>query len=380
MDQEPNSSANSVSTALQANQLPTQQATSSQGMQPNVTGDIKKEKANKRLKVYGIVSLVFGCVVLVGYVLPNILFGENNLAVVYMAYAMIYGPIFLCGVVVCVVLFFLTLNNMAKYKIKFSKFVAMSIIGVLLAFSPLIYNGIRKIIRNNDPYIAKGMVSTGNGCDPFSSRAKYDTYANSDDIMCGYLEAFYKNGKEPKTQQDIISYINSSGVKNGDIKITIDGEQPKGQHHFNIVTRHSCDYYKGEDDSYISVWFYESSGNMAYSCDAIKTSNGNNIYDLNQSKEWFEDQFDIKISAEEAQDLIENKRKEQGDDTWTTGTVEVLGKNDDDYYWISYEEIRSDGAKSRLETIFHYENGAWVFDIPGSSYINNLGKYSFSNL
>ena len=58
----------------------------------------------------------------------------------------------------------------------------------------------------------------------------------------------------------------------------------------------------------------------------------------------------------------------------------MLGKNDDDYYWISYEEIRSDGAKSRMETIFHYENEAWVFDIPGSSYINNLGKYNFSNL
>lgn len=380
MDQESNSSTNSVSTAPQANQLPIQQATSSQGMQPNVTGDIKKEKANKRLKVYGIVSLVLGCVVLVGYVLPYILFGENNLAVVYMAYAMIYGPIFFCGVVVCVVLFFLTLNNMAKYKIKFSKFVAMSIIGVLLAFSPLIYNGIRKIIRNNDPYIAKGIVSTGYGCKPFSSRAKYDTYASSNDIMCGYLEAFYKNGKEPKSQQDIISYINSSGVKNDDIKITIDGEQPKGQHHFNIVTRHSCDYHKGEDDSYISVWFYESSGNMAYRCDAIRASDEKNIYNLEQSKEWFENQFDVKISAEEAQDLIENKRKELGDDTWTTGTVEVLGKNDDDYYWISYEEIRSDGAKSRLETIFHYENGAWIFDIPGSSYIDNLGSYNFSNL
>ncbi len=380
MNQEPNSSTNSVSTVPQANQLPIQQATSSQGMQPNVTGDIKKEKANKRLKVYGIVSLVFGCVVLVGYVLPYILFGENNLAVLYMAYAVIYRPIFWFGIIACVILFFLTLDNLAKYKIRLPIFVTMSIIGVLLAFSPLIYNGIRKIIRNNDPYIAKGTVSTGNGCKPFSSRAKYDTYANSNDIMCGYLEAFYKNGKEPKTQQDIISYINSSGVKNGDIKITIDGEQPKGQHHFNIVTRHSCDYHKGEDGTFISVWFYESDGDMTYRCDAIKASNGNSIYDLDQSKEWFEDQFDIKISAEEAQDLIENKRKEQGDDTWTTGTVGVLGKNDDDYYWISYEEIRSDGAKSRLETIFHYENEAWVFDIPGSSYINNLGKYNFSNL
>ncbi|MBR2725480.1 hypothetical protein IKE97_02485 [Candidatus Saccharibacteria bacterium] len=379
MDQEPNSSTNLVNNTPQANQLPIQQATSSQGMQPSVTGDIKKEKANKRLKVYGIISLIIGCVVLIGHVLPYILFGENNLAVVYMAYNVIYRPIFWFGITACVILFFLTLDNLAKYKIRLSIFVTMSIIGVLLAFSPLIYNGIRKIIRNNDPYIAKGTVSTSYGCKPFSSRAKYDTYANSNDIMCGYLEAFYKNGKEPKSQQDIISYINSSGVKNGDIKITIDGEQPKGQHHFNIVTRRSCDYHKGEDDSSISVWFYESN-DVTYRCNAIKASNGNNIYDLDQSKEWFEDQFDVKISAEEAQDLIENKRKELGDNTWTTGTVEVLGKNDNDYYWISYEEIRSDGAKSRLETIFHYENEVWVFDIPGSSYINNLGKYNFSNL
>ncbi|MBR2658895.1 hypothetical protein IKD57_03340 [Candidatus Saccharibacteria bacterium] len=380
MNQEPNSSTNLVNTTPQANQLPIQQATSSQGMQPSVTGDIKKEKANKRLKVYGIISLIIGCVVLVGYVLPYILFGENNLAVVYMAYNVIYRPIFWFGIIACVILFFLTLDNLAKYKIRLSIFVTMSIIGVLLAFSPLIYDGIRRITYNNDPYIAKGMASTGYGCSPFSSRAKYDTYANSNDIMCGYLEAFYKNGKEPKIQQDIISYINSSGVKNGDIRITIDGEQPKGQHHFNIVTRHSCDYYKGEDDSFISVWFYESNGDMAYKCAAIKASNGNNIYDLEQSKEWFESQFDVKISAEEAQVLIENKRKEQGDDTWTTGAVEVLGKNDDDYYWIFYEEIRSDGTKSRLETIFHYEDGAWTFDIPGSSYIDNLGKYNFSNL
>ena len=357
-----------------------QKASQTQGTQPSLVDDTKKEKARKRIKRCGIISLITGCIVFIGYVLPYILFGEENLAVVYIAYNNIYGPVFLCGIIVCVVIFFLTLGNMAKNKIKFSKFVVMSIIGVLLAFSPLMYNGIRKLIRNNDPYVAKGMISTGNGCNPFTSRAKYDTYTNSNDIMCGYLEAFYKNGKEPEVQQDIISYINSSGVKNGDIKITIDGEQPKGQHHFNIVTRHSCDYYKGEDDSYISVWFYESDGDMAYRCDAIRASNGNNIYDLGQSKEWFEDQFDVKISAEEVRELIENKRKELGDDTWTTGVTEVLGKNNDDYYWISYEEIRYDGAISNLETVFHYEGGVWAFDIPGSSYIDNLGHYNFSDL
>ena len=383
MDSDFNQSIDQSDATSPANQplmLSTQQTAQAQMAQSQLANDAKKEKAKKRIKRCGIISLIAGCIVLIGYILPYILFGEKNLAVVYMAYYVIYGPIFLCGIIVCVILFFLTLGNMAKHKIKFSKFVFMSIIGVFLAFSPLIYNGIRKLIRNNDPYVAKGMVSTGYGCMPFTSRAKYDTYASSDDIMCGYLEAFYKNGKEPKSQQDIISYINSSGVKNGDIKITIDGEQPKDRHHYNIITRHSCNYHKGEDNSYISVWFYESDGDMAYRCSAIRASDVDNIYDLEQSKEWLENQFDVKISAEEARELIENKRKGLGDDTWTTGTVEVLGKNKDDYYWISYEEIRNDGATSKLETIFHYENGAWVFDIPGSSYINNLSHYNFSDL
>lgn len=380
MNQEPNSPTNLYGTMPQVNQSPTQEGVSAQGAQSSVVGDAKKEKASKRLKVYGIISLVVGCVVLVGYVLPYILFGEENLAVVYMAYSIIYRPIFWLGIIICFTLFILVLNNLIKHRVKFSKFIVMTIAGTVLAFSPLIYTGIRKIVRLNDPYIAKGTVSTSYGCKPFTSRAKYDTYVNSNDIMCGYLEAFYKNGKEPGVQQDIISYINSSGVKNGDVKITIDAEQPKTQNHYNIITRHSCDYHKGDDNSYISVWFYESDSDMTYRCDAIKSSDGNNIYDLEQSKEWFEDQFDIKISAEEAQKLIENKRKELGDDTWVTGVAEVLGKNKDDYYWISYEEIKNDGTISKLEIVFHYENGVWVFDIPGSNYINNLGNYNFSNL
>ncbi|MBR3052091.1 hypothetical protein IKG60_00535 [Candidatus Saccharibacteria bacterium] len=357
---------------------PMQQAAQDQVAQPSIVGDLKRERASKRIKRCSIISLIVGCIVLIGYVLPYIFFGEENLAVVYMAYYMVYGPIFLCGMIVCVVLFFLTLINMAKYKIKFSKFVVMAIIGVLLAFSPLLYNGIRKLIRNSDPYVAKGMVSTGNGCKPFTSRAKYDTYANSNDIMCGYLEAFYKNGKEPEIQQDIISYINSSGVKNGDIKITIDGEQPKDQHHFNIVTRHSCDYYKGEDNSYVSVWFYESDGNMAYRCDAIRASDGSNIYDLEQSKEWFADQFDVEINSDEARKVIEDKRKEQGDDTWMTGVVEIAGKSKDGYYWVAYEEVKNDGTTTKLDALFHRENEIWIFETPKTDY--DFNKHNFKNL
>lgn len=338
------------------------------------------KKVNKRLKVYSIFSLAIGCVVLVGYVLPYVLFGEENLAVLYMAYSIIYRPILWFGMIVCFILLFLVLNNLIKHKLKFSKFIVMTIVGTVLAFSPLIYTGIRKIVRLNDPYTAKGIVSTGHGCKPFTSRAKYDTYVSSNDIMCGYLEAFYKNGKEPEAQQDIISYINSNGVINGDIKITINGEQPKNRFHYNIATRHSCDYHKSGDDPYISVWFYESDGEMTYTCDSIRASDGSNIYNLEQSKEWFEDQFDIKINAEEARQLIDNKGKELEDDTWVTGAAEVLGKNEDDYYMISYEEIKNDGTTSRLKIIFHYENGTWIFDIPGSSYINNIGEYNFSDL
>ena len=91
---------------------------------------------------------------------------------------------------------------------------------------------------------------------------------------------------------------------------------------------------------------------------------------------------EIKLSDTEAQTLIESKRQELGYDTWTTGVAKVIKKGDDNYYWVVYEEKNNDGYTSELNVIFHYEDGSWVFSIPGFSgtTAETIEKYNFKDL
>ena len=86
----------------------------------------------------------------------------------------------------------------------------------------------------------------------------------------------------------------------------------------------------------------------------------------------------VDIDSNEARELIESKRKASNDDTWSTGTVRIAGKSKDGYYWISYEEIKSDGATAELTMLFHRENGAWIFEAPSSDY--DFNKHDFKGL
>ena len=91
---------------------------------------------------------------------------------------------------------------------------------------------------------------------------------------------------------------------------------------------------------------------------------------------------EIKLSDTEAQTLIESKRQELGYNTWTTGVAKVTKKGDDNYYWVVYEEKNNEGYTSELNVIFHYEDGDWVFSIPGFSgtTAETIEKYNFKDL
>lgn len=91
---------------------------------------------------------------------------------------------------------------------------------------------------------------------------------------------------------------------------------------------------------------------------------------------------EIKLSDTEAQTLIESKRQELGYDTWTTGVAKVTKKGDDNYYWVVYEEKNNDGYTSELNVIFHYEDGSWVFSVPGFSGTTAeiVEEYNFKDL
>ena len=99
---------------------------------------------------------------------------------------------------------------------------------------------------------------------------------------------------------------------------------------------------------------------------------------MSRSREWFAWQFEEKISSDEAREIIEDKRKEQGDDTWTTGLVKVVGKSRDGSYWIEYEEIKNDGTTTEVNALFYSEDGNWAFDIPKSDY--DINKHNFKSL
>lgn len=80
--------------------------------------------------------------------------------------------------------------------------------------------------------------------------------------------------------------------------------------------------------------------------------------------------------------LIEGKRRDLGYDTWKTSKAQVLKKGDNNYYYITYTESNNDGYDSELAIIFHYENGKWNFEIPGSSGFTKdfIEKYNFVDI
>ncbi|MBR4261863.1 MAG: hypothetical protein IKQ35_00680 [Bacilli bacterium] len=86
----------------------------------------------------------------------------------------------------------------------------------------------------------------------------------------------------------------------------------------------------------------------------------------------------VNLTSEQAFKLIESKRKELKEDTWSTLNANVIKKGDNNYYWVAYTEINQYGY-SPLAVIFHYENGEWEFSLPGFSGIteDDIKKYNF---
>lgn len=399
-NQEPLISATSIS-SKQSPEMVSQYEMSTPTVQRTESNDEKKQRAIKKIRKYGIIGLAIGAIVLVGLFLPLVVFGgdNNNPAagvIVYLIYAPIYMYIRIGGMIACIVLLILTLINIKRYKLKFSKYVVMTIIGLLLTFSPYIYSGTRKAIITSDPYkITAGDMGTYD-CESSARRASNEYWSDvnslggnpmyiAEDIACSYLEYFYDNREEPSSGTQLSQYYQSYNAKNGIATITINANQPDKANVYNIITHRSCAYDDTNNDSAISVWFRvekEDNGIGCVDVTADDYSNGEinylNLYNLEESKEWFEWQFKEEIDGNEARELIENKRKASNDDTWLTGKVEITGKSKDGYYWISYEEIKSDGATAELTMLFHRENGAWVFEAPSSDY--DFNKHDFKSL
>lgn len=90
----------------------------------------------------------------------------------------------------------------------------------------------------------------------------------------------------------------------------------------------------------------------------------------------------VKLTDARAKDLIEQKRESLGYNTWTTGMARLTMRGDNYYYLVAYTQVESDGTTTELSTIFHYENGEWVFDLPGSSgyTADYLEQYNFRSI
>ena len=358
----------------------------------------KEQLIAKKIKKRGIVSLVVGIIILIGLFLPLIVFGKESnspaaVAIVYLIYAQIYANTRIAGMILCITFLILSLVDMKKYKIRFSKYVVMTIIGLLLAFSPYVYSGARKAIITSDPFkITAGEMGV-HDCASSARRASNENWSDvhslggdpiqiADDIACSYLEYIYDNKKEPTSSTQLSQYYQSYNAKNGIATITINADQPDEANIYNIITHRSCTYDDTNNDSAISVWFRVEKKNNGIGCVdvtareyAYSERKEFNLYDLRESEEWYAWQFEEKISSDEAKKIIEDKRKEQGDDTWVTGSVEVYGKSKDGYYWIKYEEIKNDGTTTKLSALFHNEDGKWIFTIPKTDY--DFNRHNF---
>ena len=149
----------------------------------------------------------------------------------------------------------------------------------------------------------------------------------------------------------------------------------KGNNNYYWVT-----YTEANSDGYdstLGVIFHYENGKWEFSIPGFSGTTEDdmakyNFVDVN-SPEYFE------LNNVLAYTLIEGKRRELGYNTWTTGSVKVIKKGDNNYYWVTYTEKNNDGYDSTLGVIFHYENGKWEFSIPGFSGTteDDMAKYNF---
>lgn len=266
----------------------------------------RQDRMAQKIHRRNIVSLIIGGLILFGVFLPYILFGSHNLAVLYMAYYRVYIPLQIISTIACVIILILNLSNSITYRLKSFTPILISILSVILCFSPYIYYGITELIALNSPHIATAGTTTSYEC-PSSKERSNNPYLtgledpltpmnslNAWDATCAYLETYYRTGKLPQTQTDLMPYIQSYEIKNGTVSISINGKQPKNTTSYNIITERGCNYRAGKNLSAISIWYRDPGKNNELFCEEVKTDEGSNLYDLSESHTWYSEQFDRK--------------------------------------------------------------------------------------
>lgn len=336
-----------------------------------------KALAIKRIKAYGIIGLIFGIVILILNLLPYTIpqtndSGEPTGILILWLYYPIFMVIKYGGAIVCAAFLVLALVDMKKYKIKFSWYIVMIIIGFLLIFSPDIYSRIQAAIIASDPFRTTTVNTNFGYCHSSTNRANNKNWSDvnslggepefiAEDIACSYLEYFYDNNEEPSSNTQFQQYYQSYNAKNGIAVATINAEQPRKPNIYNIITHRSCAYDDKDNNSAISVWFRVEKEHNGMGC--ISVSANKDLYDLEQSKEWYDEQFKVEITRDEVREIIENEQKASNNDTWTIGAIKKIRKSrKDDYYWIEYEKIKSDNSITEANALLHRENGTWIFE------------------
>lgn len=180
-----------------------------------------EQKVNRRIAV----SLVIGSLILIGVFLPYILYGTHNLAVLYMIHYRLYIPFQVIGAITCIIIFILNITTSATYHLKFLKSTLLSILSVILAFSPFIYSGFSHLIALNSSHVAIAGTSTSYNCISSEERSKNPyllgteepnglmNHLNAWDAINAYLEAYYRSGQLPESQSDLMPYIQSYETK-----------------------------------------------------------------------------------------------------------------------------------------------------------------------
>lgn len=262
------------------------------------------KQPEKAVKIYGIFCFVIGLVLVIANFLPNLVSGRDGLTslIEVFAFWLIYFLASIAGVVACVVMLILTFVHIGKHDVKFSMYTIMALVGTVIAFIPLVYFVSQYMGIKSDPYRTTAGSYDLMRCVSARERASDSNAINTgnptadiaEDIACAFLESFYNSGKEPQSSREIINWVRANDARNGTAVITINGEQPENVNQYNVLTRRSCEYYEGENNAYISVWYRDPEENNQMGCASVHAIGWQaDIYDLESEKGWYETQFEV---------------------------------------------------------------------------------------
>lgn len=284
----------------------------------------KPDSRQYLLKTTTIIGLVFGALILAGWVLPILIGSQMSGSsaqafgiVISLVYAPLYSGLRVSACVPTILSFILlvrihrastkpntkgtntAINATTGTKTSNGALLLLNLLAILLVLSPVIYSVSRRVIQSNDPAMRNRIGSTlsSSRCgevfltDSPAPDRSLSYYA--DDLACAYLYYEYAERTQPTTQTDILKYLPDDFFRylssKANPRITINESNPEDAYVFNILPRRHCSLEDtSPDNSRISVWVRDPSSNMTFACAEIGIYKSTyDLFDINDADHWY---------------------------------------------------------------------------------------------